>query len=55
MVDLQRHMTADKTGSAKAMEPDMVVDMIESSKAKSVTVGTIIGDEDSTTIESTRG
>ena len=32
------------------MEPDMVVDMIESSKAKSVTVGTIVGDEDSTTI-----
>ena len=32
------------------MEPDMVVDMIESSKAKSVTVGTIVGNEDSTTI-----
>ncbi|CAG2200542.1 unnamed protein product [Mytilus edulis] len=38
------------TGSAKAMEPDMVVDMVKESRSKGANITAIIGDEDTTTI-----
>lgn len=38
------------TGSAKGMEPDMVLEMVEKAEENGVHVGTIIGDEDTTTI-----
>ncbi|VDH92076.1 Hypothetical predicted protein [Mytilus galloprovincialis] len=37
-------------GSAKAMEQDMVVEMVQSIKSKGSNVGTIIADDDTTTI-----
>lgn len=42
------------TGSAKAMEPDMVCEMVTSAKKQGVTISTVIGDEDSTTIAKLR-
>ena len=37
-------------GSSKAMEPDMIVEMIKSISSDIVKVKTIVGDEDSTNI-----
>ncbi|CAC5355223.1 unnamed protein product [Mytilus coruscus] len=41
---------AEISGSAKAMEPDMVVDMVKESRSKGANITAIIGDEDTTTI-----
>ena len=41
-------------GSAKAMEADMVVEMVKTAKESDVSVGIITGDEDSTSISRTR-
>ena len=41
-------------GRAKGMEPDMVVEMVKTDKEKGVHVGTLVGDEDSTTIARVR-
>jgi hypothetical protein len=41
-------------GSSKAMEPDMVIQMVKDANAKGVKVSTIVGDEDSTTIARAR-
>lgn len=41
-------------GSAKAMEPDMVVEMVQKVKDRGVKIKTLIGDEDSTTIARVR-
>ena len=41
-------------GSAKAMEADMVVEMVKTAKEKDVIVGTMVGDEDSTSISRAR-
>ncbi|VDI64025.1 Hypothetical predicted protein [Mytilus galloprovincialis] len=37
-------------GSAKAMEPDMVTDLVREARLKGTNICTIVGDEDSTTI-----
>ena len=37
-------------GSSKAMEQDMVVEMVQNIKNSGITVGTIIADDDTTTI-----
>jgi len=41
-------------GSAKAMEPDMVTDMVKQMKTGEVKIGTLIGDDDATTIARAR-
>lgn len=38
------------SGSSKAMEPDMVVEMVKSMESGGVSVSSIVGDEDTTTI-----
>ena len=42
------------TGSAKAMEQDIVIDMLQTCKKKGANVTTIIADDDTTTISSVR-
>nr|XP_022311952.1 uncharacterized protein LOC111117163 [Crassostrea virginica] len=41
-------------GSAKAMEPDMVVEMLKSTKEKKAVVKTLIGDDDTTAFNRAR-
>ena len=40
----------NRTGTLKAMEPSMIVDMLREAKANNVEVGTVVGDNDTTTI-----
>ncbi|XP_077977554.1 uncharacterized protein LOC144433118 [Glandiceps talaboti] len=40
----------NRTGTSKAMEPSMIVDMLREAKANNVEVGIIVGDDDTTTI-----
>ena len=42
------------TGSAKSMEPDMVVEMVQNAKDQGINIGTIVGDDDTTTIARVR-